>query len=270
MEPVNYQAPVYAQSCLSAAWADIKMAPNYVSRMLVLGLIMCVPILNFVVTGYLLFWAREVPFGGRTPLPANMVTGKNFEFGFYGFVLSLVVGIASAVVSGVLGWVPLIGVLVEIAVMLAVAVALMLMQMRMIMGLNLGDGFNLKDMWDKARRNWGQLLVVSIVPELVAAVILMAVGTVVALFTTLVIFGSAAPTIGAMSSVADPSFAQVMSLMGAIAGPMIVCTLIVYVVGCLIVTPAQVLSYRAMGHWVARYAPEWTTLPDARLPYQQP
>lgn len=262
MEPANYQAPVYAQSCLSAAWADIKMAPNYVSRMVVLGLIMCVPVLNFAVTGYLLFWAREVPYGGRTPLPANMVTGKNFEFGFYGFVLSLVVGIASAIVTGVLGWVPLIGVLVEIAVMLAVAVALMLMQMRMIMGLNLGDGFNLKDMWDKARRNWGQLLVVSIVPQLVAAVILVVVMVVVMLFTMLVMLGSAAPAIGAMSNVTDPSFAQIMSLLGALAGPMIVCTLIVYVLGCLIVTPAQVLSYRAMGHWVARYAPEWTALPS--------
>ena len=53
MDPMNYTpptqpAPAYATSCLKAAWEDVKATPNYVSRLLVLGLIMCVPILNFV------------------------------------------------------------------------------------------------------------------------------------------------------------------------------------------------------------------------------
>ena len=59
-------APVYAQGCIGAAWADIKATPGYIGKLLVLGLIMCVPILNFVVLGYLLHWSREVPFGGKT------------------------------------------------------------------------------------------------------------------------------------------------------------------------------------------------------------
>lgn len=101
MDPMNYTpptqpAPAYATSCLKAAWEDVKATPNYVSRLLVLGLIMCVPILNFVVAGYLLFWSREVPFGGRSLLPQKIVTGKNFEYGFYAFVLTLVVGLLAA------------------------------------------------------------------------------------------------------------------------------------------------------------------------------
>ena len=91
MDPMNYTPPVqpapapspaYTTSCLKAAWEDVKATPNYISRLLVLGLIMCVPILNFVVAGYLLFWSREVPFGGRSLLPQKIVTGKNFEYGF--------------------------------------------------------------------------------------------------------------------------------------------------------------------------------------------
>ena len=79
--PPPASQPVYAKGCLSAAWEDIKTTPGYVGKLVVLGLIMCVPILNFVVAGYLLHWAREVPFGGRTPMPPKYVTGKNFEYG---------------------------------------------------------------------------------------------------------------------------------------------------------------------------------------------
>ena len=143
MDPMNYTpptqpapapAPAYATSCLKAAWEDVKATPNYVSRLLVLGLIMCVPILNFVVAGYLLFWAREVPFGGRSLLPEKIVTGKNFEYGFYAFVLSLVVGLVGGIVGGIFGWIPFIGWVVSIAASLATYVAATVMQMRMIMG----------------------------------------------------------------------------------------------------------------------------------------
>lgn len=113
-QPVPAPAPAYATSCLKAAWEDVKATPNYVSRLLVLGLIMCVPILNFVVAGYLLFWAREVPFGGRSLLPEKIVTGKNFEYGFYAFVLSLVVGLVGGIVGGIFGWIPFIGWVVSV------------------------------------------------------------------------------------------------------------------------------------------------------------
>ena len=124
MDPMNYTpptqpAPAYATSCLKAAWEDVKATPNYVSRLLVLGLIMCVPILNFVVAGYLLFWSREVPFGGRSLLPQKIVTGKNFEYGFYAFVLTLVVGLIGGIIGGIFGWMPFIGWVVSIAVSLA-------------------------------------------------------------------------------------------------------------------------------------------------------
>ena len=145
MDPMNYTpptqpAPAYATSCLKAAWEDVKATPNYVSRLLVLGLIMCVPILNFVVAGYLLFWSREVPFGGRSLLPEKIVTGKNFEYGFYAFVLTLVVGLIGGIIGGIFGWIPFIGWVVSIAVSLATYVAGIIMQMRMIMGQSLGDG----------------------------------------------------------------------------------------------------------------------------------
>lgn len=258
-QPVPAPAPAYATSCLKAAWEDVKATPNYVSRLLVLGLIMCVPILNFVVAGYLLFWAREVPFGGRSLLPEKIVTGKNFEYGFYAFVLSLVVGLVGGIVGGIFGWIPFIGWVVSIAASLATYVAATVMQMRMIMGMSLGDGFNVKDIWEKGRRNWGQLLAVTLVPMAIVIGISLVLSIVVFSIMFLCIMG-AAPTIAAIGSAADPSFAQIMSLIAALAGPMIFCSLILYVVLSVAETFAEAVAIRGMAHWVARYAPEWTTL----------
>lgn len=260
MPPQAPVQPVYAKGCMGAAWEDIKATPGYVSKLLVLGLIMCVPILNFVVAGYLLHWSREVPFGGKTPMPAKYVTGKNFEFGFYAFVIALVVSLVTGIVGMVFGVIPLLGGLLYLAVMVVGTVAANLMQMRMIMGCTIGDGFNVKDAWNMAKRNWGQLLLVTLVPGIAAGLIVTVVTTVVVLFAVLVAMGGAAPSLMAVSATSDPSFAEVMSIIGAIAGPTLIAALIAYVLACFAEAAAQTVTVRGLGHWVARYAPEWTAL----------
>ena len=133
------------------------------------------------------------------------------------------------------------------------------MQVRVIMGMSLGDGFNVKDIWEKGRRNWGQLLAVTLVPMAIVVGISLLLSIVVFSIMFLCIMG-AAPTIAAIGGAADPSFAQIMSLIAALAGPMIFCSLILYVVLSVAETFAEAVAIRGMAHWVARYAPEWTTL----------
>ena len=260
--------PTYPVGCLSAAWADIKATPGYAGKIALLGLVMCVPVLNFVVLGYLLHWSREVPFGGRTPMPAKYVTGKNFEFGFYAFVISLAVGVVVSVAGAILGFIPLLGALVSLALTLAGTVAASLMQMRMIMGYSIGDGFAVKDLWNVAKRNGGELLLVTLVPNVIAGLIVGVVSVVVLLCAMLVAVGAAAPATMAAAAVDNPSFADVMTIMGAILGPTLVATLIVYVVACFAEAAAQTVTFRGLAHWVARYAPEWTALamPAAPVP----
>lgn len=253
-------APAYAKGCVAAAWADIKETPGYVGKLVVLGLIMCVPILNFVVLGYLLHWAREVPFGGRTPMPAKYVTGKNFEFGFYAFVIALVVGLATGIIGMILGVIPVLGWIAYMAVLLAGTVAANLMQMRMIMGYTIGDGFAVKDLWNVAKRKPGELLVVTLVPGIVAGAIVSVVAFVVIMLAMLVGLGGAMPTLAASSFGSSPSAADVLAVVGFIAGPTLIAALLVYVAGCVVELAAQALTARGLGHWVARYAPEWTAL----------
>ena len=133
------------------------------------------------------------------------------------------------------------------------------MQMRMIMGQSLGDGFNVKDIWEKARRNWGQLFAVTLIPMAIVIGISLVLSIVVFSIMFLCIMG-AAPTIAAIGGAADPSFAQIMSLIAALAGPMRFCALILYVVLSVAETFAEAVAIRGVAHWVARYAPEWTTL----------
>ncbi len=253
-------APAYAKGCVAAAWADIKETPGYVGKLVVLGLIMCVPILNFVVLGYLLHWAREVPFGGRTPMPAKYVTGKNFEFGFYAFVIALVVGLVTGIIGMILGVIPVLGWIAYMAVLLAGTVAANLMQMRMIMGYTIGDGFAVKDLWNVAKRKPGELLVVTLVPGIVAGAIVSVVAFVVIMLAMLVGLGGAMPTLAASSFGSSPSAADVLAVVGFIAGPTLIAALLVYVAGCVVELAAQALTARGLGHWVARYAPEWTAL----------
>lgn len=274
MDPMNYASPapqpapqpVYAKGCISAAWADIKETPGYVGKLVILGLIMCVPILNFAVAGYLLRWSREVPFGGRTPMPGSYVTGKNFEFGFYAFVISLVVGLVAGVAGMVVGWIPFLGWLAYLVLTLAGGVAALIMQMRMIMGGTIGDGFNVKDVWNVAKRNWGQLLLVTLVPSIVVGAIIAVLAFIVVFFAVLAGLGGAMPSIMAASNASTVSASDVLALLAIIAVPTILATVVVYVLGCIAEVVAQALTVRGLGHWVARYAPEWTALAPAAFP----
>lgn len=251
---------VYAKGCLAAAWEDIKTSPGWVGRTIVLGLIMCVPILNFVVAGYYLNWSREVPFGGRTAMPASYVNGKNFEMGFYAFVISLVAGLVFGIVGGILGFIPILGALVNIVLMLALLVVVALLQMRMIMAQQLGAGFGIKDAWEMAKRNWGQLLLVSIVPNLLCGLVAAVIGAVVVLFALLVGLGGAMPSLASLSYGNSMASSDVMMLVGLLLSVGLVGFVITYVVSCIISVFGTALTIRGMGHWVARYAPEWTAL----------
>ena len=134
------------------------------------------------------------------------------------------------------------------------------MQMRMIMGYTIGDGFAVKDLWAVAQRNWGQLLLVALVPGVAVGFIVAVVSMVVLLFAMLLAMGAAMPMAVSASAASDPSFGEVMGLLGVIAGPTLFAALIVYVLACFAEALASTLTMRGLGHWVARYAPEWTTL----------
>lgn len=243
----------YSEGCISAALADIRGSQNWFGSALVLGLINCVPILNFVSQGYLLNWSREVPFGGKTQMPKKYLSGKNFEIGFYFFLISLVFALVVGVASALFVWIPLIGWLAVLAFSFGVSMFTQLCGMRMAMMQQLGDGFAIGKAWQMVKRNWTGLLCAAVVPSLVAGLVIGAI----ALVASLLGMGAIAP----MALIDPYSFGggAAAGMLGAL-GLLGVLVMLVVMVICLVIEFfASLVTVRAVAHWVGRYAPEWAS-----------
>ncbi|MEM8533023.1 MAG: DUF4013 domain-containing protein [Chloroflexota bacterium] len=73
---------------------------RWVTKVLLGGLIIAIPILNFAVTGYVLKTARNVAYGNPQPLPEwGEDFGDTFMRGVHGFVISLVYAIPLIIVA---------------------------------------------------------------------------------------------------------------------------------------------------------------------------
>lgn len=254
--------PVYAEGCVKAALNDLTASEGWKGRMVLLGLIGCVPILNFVVYGYGLNWSREVPFGAKTPMPRQMVSGRNFEIGFYYFVIALVVGLVVGIASAIVGWVPLLGWAAALALMLFSAMFTPLLGTRMAMMGSLGEGFQVGRAWDVLKRNWTGLLAAGVLPDLVVGLVLLVVGV---LFMGIGFAGMIGPLMALSSGATAGSAAMAVGSMGIIG---FVLVLVWYVLCAAGSAMATIVSLRAVAHWVGRYAPEWAA--DAWRAVQTP
>ena len=240
--------PVYSQGCLSAAWSDITATPGWGGKLCILGLLECVPILNFVVAGYGLRWSREVPFGVKAPMPNNYISGKNFELGFYQFLISLVFGLVSAAISGFLGFLPGLGGLIGLAVTFFASMFIELLSMRMAMMQSLGEGFSIGKAWTVMQRNWSSLLIIVLVPSLIVGLIVFVIAVIGVL---LMGAGGVGAALTATSGTLAPAAA--MALLSSFS----LFFIIVLFVSAFCQGTVEILMLRATAHWVARYAPEW-------------
>lgn len=232
-----YNGQKTSQGLLGFAWNDVKNSEGLVPRTALLGLIGCVPVLNFVASGYCLRWGRRAAFRTGDPMPKDLFGDKAFLIGFFAFVVELVFGI----VMGLLSCIPLVGVIAA----LALCPPMMLACMHVAMTDELGAGFRVSDLWEKTKADFGGLLAIVFVPGLIAALACMVIMFVVSLVGGVSLFGLAY-SIDAGSAV----------LGGASVFGMLIMLLGVYV--CVVVSlVANLVSYRALGYWAGRFAPDW-------------
>lgn len=254
-QPQPTSQTVYAQGCASAALSDIRATQGWFKRMMFLGLVGCVPILGWTVSGYALNWSREVPFGGRTTMPERVITGKNFEMGFYYFLLSLVFGLVSGVCAAILGWIPVLGGLAALLISLFVVVFTMLSATRMAMMQQLGEGFKIGRVWDAFKRNWSGVSGAVIGPYLLAAVASFVVTLVASVILAVAIIVPAASAYASPFELSGGIFAALGAMGAAGIAVFVVCILL-----CLgIEAVAQVVIFRAVAHWVGRHAQDWVS-----------
>ena len=243
----------YTEGCISAALADIRGSENWFGSALVLGLINCVPVLNFFSQGYLLNWSREVPFGGKTQMPKKYFSGKNFEIGFYFFLISLVFALVVGIASAVIGWIPLIGWFAALALSFGASMFVQACSMRMAMMQQLGDGFSIGKVWQMIKRNWTGLFCAAVVPGIVAGLVI----SVIALIAMFLGLGAVVPV--AMMDPYSYGSSAAAGMFGAL-GVVGVFAMLAIMVLCLVVEFfASLVTIRAVAHWVGRYAPEWAS-----------
>lgn len=216
--------------------------------MMLLGLINCVPILNFFVTGYCMRWSRQLPLDQVQPMPKTIFGERCFVNGFFAFVIALVIGVVNGVCSGILGFIPILGALVSIVLGLFLSLFEALSVMRCAVADNLGAGFDIPQIWDLMKKNFGALLCAVIVP----ALILTAVVVVISIFLSLIMVVPVAMNIESIAYSAywgSSEIGAMISLLGALMPFMIVS----YLIGMFLSAFYSLLMYRAVGHYIARY-----------------
>lgn len=262
---------VYKHGCLAQAWDDITESEGWVKRILLLGLVNMVPILNFFVEGFAMQWARQLPLDKVEGMPTKIFRDGAFVQGFYAFVVALVVGIVSSVVAGVLGFVPVLGALAGIAVALLLSMFKTLSVMRIAISQNLSSGFDVKAIWKALFTNrFGKLFCATLLPGIiVGAASAFVCGSV------LVVFG-----LNSITSLADSiQYAQQMeqmaqmnpmmqmfgygnpwpSVVGQAMG-LVPLFFVVYLIAMFLAALSTVLTLRATSHYVTRYQHDWSQL----------
>lgn len=275
---------IYKHGCLAQAWDDITESEGWAKRIITLGLINMVPILNFFVSGFAMKWARQLPLDKVDGMPTKVLQDGSFLQGFYAWVIGLIVGIVASVISGVLGFVPIIGVLVGVAVSLFLAMFQQLSIMRVAIAGNLAPGFDVAAIWKAICTNrFGKLFCATVLPGLiVGAAALFVCGSV------LVVFG-----MNSLSSLIENiQYAQQMEqqiqqmnammqqnpMLGMFADPtlgmysdpwanvaaqamgLVPLFFILYLILMFLSALSIVLTMRATAHYITRYEHDWSLL----------
>lgn len=248
---------LYKKGCLAAAWDDILQTKGWFGKILLLGLIYCVPILNFFVAGYAMRWSRELFLGKVSPMPQRIFGPRTFVNGFFAFVLELVVGIVVCIVGVILEFIPFIGVVVYMALAIFVSAFEYLAIMRIAVADRLGAGFDISQLWRTGKQNLGTLCCATIVPLLIIQAIMMVICLALGLIMGIPLVGVIVDAVNTSAYPYYYSDAQAFALIMQTMMIMLPMLLVMYVVTCFFGAFMTVLVMRATGHYVARYAGDW-------------
>ena len=239
-----------------------------------MGLIKFIPILDWFVDGYAMRWGRDLILDEVGGMPKKIFGDRTFVNGAMNFLVALVISIVSGVLNMVLGWIPVFGLLVGIALWLFMDVVKATLVIRMAVFDELGEGFNITAAMKALKGNWPKVLFIVAIP----AMIIFAIGFLFAIIWTslycLTFGGEAMFTIysfinqlGGLNSFEkamanNPQIAVNFAIMLLNVGFSFIifylpCFFVINVLGSFL----TVLQTRAMGHFVARYCQSWKLEP---------
>ncbi len=268
------------------AWHDIKNSPKWLSRILLLALLMIIPVFGWIVVyGYLYGWARDKAWGIHAPLPEHIFENKDrklYSRGFFAliiaFVCALVPGLVDTIGSVVTGlgvfgasatWATgpimvlagalsaLTGVLISIAsIGLALFTTLFAWvgTMRMSIYGRLSAGFQIGKIWSMIRHDFNgilRILGMSVILLLAAHVLIFILAFVVLLVIVVVgvvVTGGAALGF-AVGSAGGPALTALLVVIPVVA---VLLALFVFLLIALSVFSTMMIA-RALGYWTQQF-----------------
>lgn len=229
----TYPAPnkVQYRDALRKGWEDLRTMPNWMAKVLLLGLISFVPILDFFVFGFAMRWGARAAFkDGRNDL--KIFQEGAFVIGFFAVVINLIWGVAFTIV----GIIPLVGVVVAVLA----APLMQLCVMRLALSRQFGDAFTFDRIWPTFKENFGSTMALYWLPNLitVAAGIIFAI---IAIFVSGIF----------VAAVNAESALIIFALFG-----FVLLFILAYVL-CVLAVGVQLVVFRAFGYWIAEAQPDW-------------
>ncbi len=281
MQQVQQCSPdqvVYKSGCVGAAWQDIKNSKGWFGKIALMGLIEFIPILNWVNAGYAMRWGRDLYFGRVEEMPKSIFVDRAFVNGAMCFVIQILISLVTLIASFMLSIVPLIGWLVALAFSIFTGILYNAMTMRTAIFDELGAGLSISQVWSGVKGHFGSLFAIWILPMLIIGLISFCICSIIAVIggtllgTNLFAYiGNLVTSYGGTEALSaaisrDPvlerniAFALV-SYLGALLPILIVCGYVT----CASNVLAQLLAFRATGHFCVRWAGEWRD--DPRFDY---
>lgn len=264
----------YDKGCCGAAWADIRGTKRWFGKLLILALIDFIPILNWVIQGYALRWSRQLLLGKVEPMPKRTFCKRAFANGAMYFLVSLIVGIVTAIFSVILGLIPFVGFVLGLILTIFINMIMNFCFIRMAIFDQLGEGFSINNGFDCLRRQFGKALCIEIMPKLVIGIIIMLVVGIFSfifvivngpsIYNEIMNFANQYSSWRAFEYALQTDPLVQMELAELILANVILCA--PWLVGCMVLTNAlgclaTLIRTRACGHFVTRYCRDWQQEP---------
>lgn len=258
----------YVTTPYQSGWADVTRSKHWFVRSLLLTLCSLVPVLNWCICGFAARWGREICLGVNRRLPSTIVSDDTFISGAKIWFVNLCWGIVLVALACLLFLIPVAGPILVCLLLLVYVFVAPLINFQVALSSKLKIGFTgigraFKLLWKKPVKTLGSTFSPVFVVNLIVGVFNVVVGgallvlvasSLVSVFSDLASnFVSGFFSGADLSTVLETFLNDFDSVFTASAYAFFILYFIYKLAGVI----ANLWTYRAVGHLIAREAPEW-------------
>lgn len=276
VQPTQVTAP-QQEGCLSAAFHDITSSRGWFKKIFFMALCNIIPFMSFGTIGYSQQWAADVAKGKRETLPNKIFFNRNFITGLleyitwaaHGFVYILCAIIAIMLVF----WIPILGWLLILAILVFAWFwngYVSLASMKAALDNELGESFNVKKISGLFKKKFGSVFCAYFVPSIICGVITVIIAAIFIAIYIGITAGTVAGMTNSFNSAANSgnpflmldtlssTLSQIQNLFSVGGIMLVIFIILIAILNAFMGAFEKLLRYRAIGHIIAMYAPEWT------------